>query len=492
MEPYHDNLVPKPKMDSIEFSYGKVLNDILTPKNGERLLKITGCWLNAQRMLFQSFISSDEKLKHEASIYLAANAEHKITKILETYNKVNFGDLLLISSRNIASKEVLRNEEDKVAYCQLRDQLSQAVKDNNLEDLLGYDTSYFTESFLNSLKGDYTPKSVNTSGVCFSSNLYLISKIFNDPRFQEGLLDEEMLIHHIHEIQKGVPGEVAAKQEVFHELDFINFTGENKRDFSTEEKKLNFANDCANIIFDRADRQKVALPPNFSKELHLVIGNVIREIEKYNELNSRYLPNKAVATRSDIFAALFPHEIEFAPSRKKKFLAINEQAFVGISEENKLIINKLLKNFDLVKLDASERCKSNAIAHLYGFKQDIEGRAIANGLLGDFENYRSSKEHLRNFENFEPGMYEAAFKTDSGYHSILYMKLANGDGYIFDPNKGLIKCGNFDHSSVFLKILSTYPPPEDKLDNENEDRNYRVRFNVFNPIRNDLQDTNDL
>lgn len=417
------------EMPSNGFSYFQTFNSIVTQKNFERVLKISGS-------LIKGHLSSSASLKTDANIYLATNVHHRLYKIFETSDRLNFGELLLISSRNIAEKAVLRDEADKTAYIFLRNTLYQAKEENNLESIIGYNKDCLTDDYLQTLHPDSPLKSVNTNGLCASVSLYLIGKMLTDPGF-----DETILIEWIRELQKGVPAEAAAKQELYHEFDF-DIVGPKVFDISNDNAKKNLVNSSADILLDRAERFGIDVT---GKELQQTIESI---------LESEHIQFKI--TQSILFSEL-----------KKEPL-----------------LHQVLKDFEPKAVLKAEKYRNNALAHLYGFKQDIEGTFLADAHFGKSANFASSKEHLNNFEKLETGIYQMTFKTLVESHSIVYIKQEDGNGYFFDPNKGLITCGNYSHASIMLKLLSSYPPPSDRLQQENNDRNYQINLTKYSRIRN--------
>jgi hypothetical protein len=356
---------------------------------------------------------------------MATHVYHRLYKVLETSDRLNFGELLLISSRNIAEKTVLRNEEDKIAYNGLRNRLFEAKEANNLESIIGYNKDCFTDEYLENLHPGSSQKSANTNGLCASTCLYLIGKILTLPEFSESVL-----IELIRELQKGVPAEIAAKQELYEELDF-DIAGPKVFDISNKNARTNLIASTADILLTRAERLGI------TEELQQAITSI---------LESEHIQFKI--TQSQIFNKLKkePH------------------------------FHQLLQNLEPKALLKTEQYRNNALAHLYGFKQDLEGTFLATILFGKATSCASSKEHLESYARLEHGIYQISFKTLKDNHSVVYIKHKDGNGYFFDPNKGLITCGDYSHASILLKLLSTYPPPSNALPDENNDWNYQLNL----------------
>lgn len=72
-------------------------------------------------------------------------------------------------------------------------------------------------------------------------------------------------------------------------------------------------------------------------------------------------------------------------------------------------------------------------------------------------------DQLEKFHELPSGTYQTSFKTGEkdGAHALLYIKLENKEGYLFDPNYGLIKCDEDKklHAKTYLKLLNMYEPP---------------------------------
>jgi hypothetical protein len=309
-----------------DYSFGQALTGALTFKNMERLIKISKCWIYSNAM---EYISADEQICNEIKIYKACT-EHNRYKILKNVFESYLGDLLLITSRNIAQKDVIRNETDKSAYLELRESFINALKEHNLEPLIGYDQSKLSCEFLETIQLEVTPKSARANGVCLSSSYYFMEKVLNSPE-----LNEAILIEIARELQKGVPAKVAAIQEIYIEL------------------------------------------------LH--------------------------------------------SEQKKRYIETHEDFGVRV-----------------------------AISNIYGYKVDIEGSNNTRSILS-----KALTEDSNIFESIEFGIYEISFDigSNTAAHSIAYIKLSQVEGYFFDSNIGLIKCGDYKHSSILFKLLNIHPSP---------------------------------
>lgn len=422
-----------------QFSYFDTFNSLLVKKNLHHACKITSSWLTAQAMRLTFDAKTD--------IYLAIHVNHRLYKVFALSDRLNFGECLLISSRNIAKKPVLQKEEDKRAYALLKRKLFEAKEANNLESIIGYNKNCFTDEYLVSLHPDAPLKSANRTGLCASTSLYLIGKILDLHEF-----DENTLVDLLREIQKGVPGDVAAKQEIYQEFDF-DIVGIKLFDISQEASRTHFVTGTAELLLDRAERLEIAVKQNLEK----VIITIIDRIQN-NEENG------------------------ITP-----FHVTQSEVFRELAKENDPFFSHLLNNFDPKAILKAEKYKRNALAHLYGFKQDLEGTFTNTSALGEESNFASTKEHLKNYEKVEDGIYQISFKTLDEMHSLVYIKRQDGNGYFFDPNKGLIKCGEYNHANVLLKLLSTYPPPSDRLTQENNDRNYQINLTKYSKIRKPMR-----
>lgn len=404
------------EMPFSEFSYLQTFNSLLTPKNIERVFKISGSWINVQVMRLQG---------ETTNIYMATNVYHRLYKVIETSDRLNFGELLLISSRNIAEKTVLRNEEDKIVYNVLRNRLFEAKEANNLESIIGYNKDCFTDEYLENLHPDSPQKSANTNGLCASTSLYLIGKILTLPEFSESAL-----IELIRELQKGVPAEIAAKQELYQEFHF-DIVGPKEFELSCIHTKSHLISSTIDTLCLRAERLGI------KKELQEAILSILDGQVKFTQ-------RKLLS------------ELKYDPR-----------------------FHQLLQDFEVNEVLKAEKYRNNALAHLYGFKQDLEGTYQATKLLGKAASFSSSKEHLKDYEKLENGVYQLSFRTLNDSHSIVYIKQKDGNGYFFDPNKGIIKCGDYTHASILLKLFSTYPPPSNRLPSENNERNYQLNLTKY-------------
>lgn len=446
------------------FSIMRVLNICLVTENIRPILSITNCWLEYKFLSFKSYIYSDQKLNQEAKIKLAMCC-HKAYKVGICYSKAILGEEnVLVTTRNIANKEVLRNREDAQCYIDLRNMLSEKIQKNDLASVLGYNKEFLPDSVQQDLlKTDFKPISTNTDGVCSSAVKSLAVKILNEPE-----ISESILIKHVEAFHKGVPAEVAAKQDIGN--DFWIDSSHVNYDKLTPSIKTNICNRVLDIICDRAERQGKNIFENkkLMNEIQKVIEKVILTLQIYTlnlEPDQRFnLPQEL------IIYALYPDSLK-DKELKDNLKYFNKKAFENIDQEVKSFLENLFKDFDYDLL--VEEPTYNSRSHMFGLRVDFEGTARARLVLGDYQNKKNSREHLQNFDDLEPGVYYTYFTTVTG-HCVLYVKNNLGEGYIFDPNIGLIKCKKDQHALTYLKLLAMYPPPSDKKEYEDDNRNYRV------------------
>jgi hypothetical protein len=93
--------------------------------------------------------------------------------------------------------------------------------------------------------------------------------------------------------------------------------------------------------------------------------------------------------------------------------------------------------------------------------------------------------------DFETGAYEMSFQTGDTVHTTVFIKEEDGQGYIFDPNYGLINCGNCKEEDsnnpqeAILRLLSLYEPPErQKNEKTYNPENYKLNIVKYIPINN--------
>ncbi|MBA3237431.1 MAG: hypothetical protein H0T62_03655 [Parachlamydiaceae bacterium] len=422
--------------------------------------KMKKCWVKAHGMMLESWLFSDKNLMKKAEIKLAKGVTHRECDIKSIFNKKIFGDKLLVASRNIATKEILKNEEDKQAYLTLRQLLS-----NNLSAMIGFEEVALENNF----KDPVEPKSAKRDGVCFSASMYLIEKMVNGDN-----LTEELLIHFAKDLEQGVPARVAAIQEIYQELKFKSVELE-INEFTSVNDRSQFCAFIANLIYEEAVSKDVKISLN---DLPMIKKNVAEFLEqRENDLDST---QKNIIYMDDIFMSI---QIDSLINRFKPI------------DEDFQNVNPSLSSLQDLKFKMSEttfgiqnKYKDNfsreAIARLYNHEKDIEGMGAVNSTLGLYTDRESSKEHLENLSSLEEGSYEISFSTEAGGHSIVFVKMKDV-GYIFDPNYGLIKC-DMSSSATFLKLLSLYAPPKEKLENENDDRNYRLTFAKYRKAAQNL------
>ena len=469
--------IGKLEIYSQRYDSSKMYTVLLCNENIYQLFSITRCWLKAQAMILEATVCSDKNLLRKAQIKLAKGVEHRFSEIAITFGKMMFGEEnVLLPCRNIARKDVLKNEDDRESYIELRNLLSKKIEENELVSLIGFDESYLTKEFKERIT-DFEPKSAKSDGVCYSACMYLIGKLLNEPE-----INEDVLIHHAKELEEGVPAKVAAIQEIYHELKF----NDNKRielQFNETSKSIRatFCNNITDIIYERALAQGAQIPVNFANEIHKVVNNAVEGLEIYNQdLSPAHRITSSVGktiSRDTVLQVLNLDNLT-DEYRKSQYSSINGAAYRNVNPEIQIFLKEAIKGLKLSNY--KENYKRSTIAHLYGFKQDFEGCNKIESLLGGYANKCSSLEHLKDLGLLEPGIYQTIFNTSETSHAVLYIKTAGGQGYLFEPNYGLIKCDENNHAITYLKMLSMYPPPSTRLENENDDRNYRVQLTKFN------------
>jgi hypothetical protein len=375
-----------------------------------------------------------------------------------SFGKMVFGDNLLVFSRNIASKEALCHETSRKCYINFRKQLADSLRDGSLTTLTGYDQSSFSDEYLEKLEYEYTEERVlDRGGICFSEVLCLMGKIIADGHM-------ELIVEHAQLFAKGAPPEVAALHAIYKEMEVDDLMIHKNHDCYNWTVRENLKHAVLEIIIDHAQKP---LPEAVCADLELII----------DEIMAFYMEKKNTVQMRDIFGIfkdtlMINYMIERISARQSGCEVSQQRA-------SWKQIASGIKDFKFWWL--AEFAVNNAMAHLYGFKQDFEGTGLASQKLDNFRNFPNSRLHLAHFNALSAGFYQISFSTLSS-HAIFYGKDEDGQGYIFDPNLGLIQCAPFDHSLMFLKLLNMYPPPSKRLPNEDEERNYRVTIVKYNKI----------
>lgn len=459
----------KSELDNVEgFKWGRsadaLMSALATPGYTDRLLTVAQNWLSARSSAVGGHLFSSAELKQKAKIEYALSL-HQLSRIENTFFEVIFGKgRLLVETRNIARKEVLGTEEDKQCYTKLKKLLIE--NQDNLVPIIGYDKYFLTEKGNKALFAE-TPKSANSDGVCYSGCMYLAEKILKHPA-----LDEPTLKALVQEFQKGTPAHVAAIQELYFEFNFINENPDITSRNTSDVIKSHISNLVVEVVYERAlQKYPDSLPQDFIQELKKTIEAIVEGFHLFQDKGSKVRINRDL-----ILGSLSP---DLYPAIKKAVIPIHEAAFQN-SPIKEIVLNALT---GLDRNHIVEFHRDNAVAHLYGFKQDFEGTGKANKTLGDYEKLPSTKEHLLNFHLLDPGVYELTFKNLLAGHSLLYYKQPSQESYLIDLNFGLIKCDSTNPAKTLLQLLSLYPPPFKKLDHENDDRNYRLILTKFtNPL----------
>lgn len=78
----------------------------------------------------------------------------------------------------------------------------------------------------------------------------------------------------------------------------------------------------------------------------------------------------------------------------------------------------------------------------------------------DFTDFSSRKKTQERFDALPLGVYYLGFSTENSGHAIAFLKYDFGT-YLFDPNKGLMKCDESKPSSDFTKLSQTYRKDND-------------------------------
>ncbi len=123
----------------------------------------------------------------------------------------------------------------------------------------------------------------------------------------------------------------------------------------------------------------------------------------------------------------------------------------------------------LVKADATSEYHhiESKVIEMRGLKQDA--------IVGFPERHvaPTDADYIRRFPELKDGAYVISFSTQgfqaAAAHSIAYFKKGD-DGYIFDPNVGLIKCLPNRHGEDLLQLLSVYKTPKGKSSHDLEIR----------------------
>lgn len=453
----------KLKMPIEGFSIMRVLDVCLVRKNINPIVSMINSWLESKFLSFKSQIYSDEQLDQEAKIKLAMSW-HKAYKITTCYSKEIFGEDVLVTTRNIANKGELRSLEDAKCYNAYRTMLSEKIKNNDLASVIGYDKAFLPDSVQQDLlQTDFKPKSTNTKGVCLAASSSFAEKILNEPE-----ISESILIKHAKDFQKGVPAKVAAKQDIVGDF-WIN-SNRIECDKLTPSIRENICNRVLDIVCDRAERHGENIFENkiLMNKIKDFTNKIILGMENYN--SGLELQHRFTVDENWIVFVLYPYYVKNEEFRKS-LIYLNK--LVPIDQEVESLFKNIFKGFSLDLL--VEEPNFDSKAHMYGLRINSEGTARARLVLGNYQNKKNSREHLKNFDDLEPGVYRNHFQTVAG-HTVIYVKNKSGEGYIFDPIFGLIKCKKNEHALTYLKLLSMYPPPSEKEVYEDESRNYRVEI----------------
>jgi hypothetical protein len=120
------------------------------------------------------------------------------------------------------------------------------------------------------------------------------------------------------------------------------------------------------------------------------------------------------------------------------------------------ITNPLIREAVLAGyLMRSDTTRTNAVVGLQG----IETQSV-KGKIGHYFHYQSDGEYFEQFKALDPGFYSITFATSTGYHTVSYIKEADGTHYLLDPNGYQLKADNFqDTSLLFQKLMKLYDFP---------------------------------
>lgn len=167
---------------------------ITTKKNWSRYVEHIFHALQGNVYWSAGYLSGNNSIHEKGKIQLAVN-KHKIIKIGSVCGKAAFGKLLLVPVRNIAEKDVFRNQEIAKVYSET---LHEWVEKVGKIDPAAKDTSALAE------------------GVCLSMCLSIAKKVL-----KSDLYSEKALIQLVRAYRKGAPSKVAVNQ-LFYSVDFPN------------------------------------------------------------------------------------------------------------------------------------------------------------------------------------------------------------------------------------------------------------------------------
>lgn len=182
-----------------KFSATRILSEMVTAGNIGRGVKagfyesILSPTKGAGKMV------SSEAIVHNAKVGLATEVAHTAFKIGDTFHRKEFGDNLLVTTRNIGNKEVLRNREDLTEYKKY-DAILKAKINNE-------DYGKGKISFEETEKIDI---SANRDGVCLSTCMSIAKDVV---KLTEK--NDENLKDIVTPYSKGVPAQVAGIQILY-------------------------------------------------------------------------------------------------------------------------------------------------------------------------------------------------------------------------------------------------------------------------------------
>jgi hypothetical protein len=391
-----------------------------------------------------------DKIKFTAQAYYAIHISPLDEKINEAWAKSIFESQLLCTVRNIGGKEVANKEN---YYAAAEKVINKFLNNPATEKLL-------SSKSLDNLKSG-TVKPPTTEGICYAEAIHFIEK------FLKGDKSRANVISIGKEYEKGAPLETVALAAVCDFICGINLNA------AVKPKNLLIQLAVGKLCFNGKEHKNqdksFAFLDNIDFDLVWSIYNKIPRLNVYQQANGLALIEEFCRSQRETALKGVPPEKQEAKRNAVNVIRIILE-FVNDGLDEKGLKGKPLGELFYSFYNAEI---VNAIENLAAHSSDLEvpeNNSNIQRLIGHFGLYSSTAEHLRNFNQLPEGAYFLGFANGESSHAIAFVKNGN-NGYLFDPNYGLIDCGD-NHAKSLLKLLNLYAEPTiNLLSTDNKDKN---------------------
>lgn len=449
----HANSRQNPKANTAkinQYSFRKQMQAILfEPMNYLRVVKVVSYFATSFFWQGAGFITRSQSLKNR-SITQKVKAYHEGFDIMSAWAKSKFGDRLLVKAKNIGQ---LQNNEHR--------------EQNANTDLLNRYKTLPEFKKYQAENPDFEKKlrTQITSGVCWASSIEFINKCLIKQNSLGRPLTQKETEEVAKDFAKGIPITATSLFSVYDQV----FSAQNffNRTFIDEIKQT-----LSNLKHNSSNPRLSGT--NFTECIDIVVKILRKESGNkggIDELSNKIKYISRYGNTKKWCEAYFGKPISNF-SKEQKFVGAILEYYLHGKDINKMeyFDKESAAIFDEMISNVEERMLHTLLLNERGLVE-VSTRDI-NKNVEFYQLFKSTEEQLRQFQSLPDGDYQVCFSTADGSHATAYRKIGNV-GYLFDPNYGLIQCGNIHNLDVH-KLLSLYPPPSDQKGVEKP--NYKLQI----------------